>query len=120
MPQLAGFASELEDAIVTLKQVTEFLLGSMMEKDIDLVLANSVKYLDLFGNVVIAWIWLKQGLVATRALEASLHETDENFYRGKLQAMQYFFRYELTEIGPWAKLLMELDDTTYEMAVDWF
>jgi butyryl-CoA dehydrogenase len=103
-----------------LKQVTEFLLGSMMEKDIDLVLANSVKYLDLFGNVVIAWIWLKQGVVATRALEASLHETDEHFYRGKLQAMRYFFRYELPEIGPWAKLLMELDDTTYEMAVDWF
>ena len=117
---LTEFADELSDAIATLKQVTEFLLGSMMEKNIDLVLANSVKYLDLFGNVVIAWIWLKQGVVAARALEGSPHETDEKFYRGKLQAMRYFFRYELPEIGPWAKLLMDLDDTTYEMAVDWF
>jgi butyryl-CoA dehydrogenase len=117
---LAEHAGELSDAIATLKQVTEFLLGSMMEKNIDLVLANSVKYLDLFGNVVIAWIWLKQGVVAARALEGSPHETDEKFYRGKLQAMRYFFRYELPEIGPWAKLLMDLDATTYEMAVDWF
>ena len=120
MPELNGFADELQGAIVTLKQVTEFLLGSMMEKNIDLVLANSVKYLDLFGNVVIAWIWLKQGIVAANALAAKPHAADENFYRGKLQAMRYFFRFELPEIQPWARLLLDLDDTTHEMSPDWF
>ena len=120
LPELKEFADELEAAIATLKQVTEFMLGSMLEKNIDLVLANSVKYLDLFGNVVLAWIWLKQGVVAARALEANPHEIDESFYRGKLQAMRYFFRYELPQIEPWAKLLLALDDTSYEMAVDWF
>jgi hypothetical protein len=120
LPRLTGFADELEAAIGTLKQVTEFLLGSMAEKNIDLVLANSVKYLDLFGNVVLAWIWLKQGIVAAQGLEADPHEADENFYRGKLQALQYFFRFELPEIEPWAKLLLAMDDTTYEMSPDWF
>ena len=120
LPELKEFADELEAAIATLKQVTEFMLGSMLEKNIDLVLANSVKYLDLFGNVVLAWIWLKQGVVAARALEANPHEIDESFYRGKLQAMRYFFRFELPQIEPWAKLLLALDDTSYEMAVDWF
>ena len=120
MPELHGFADELQGAIATLKQVTEFLLGSMMEKNIDLVLANSVKYLDLFGNVVIAWIWLKQGIVAAKALAGRPHAADENFYRGKLQAMRYFFRFELPEIQPWARLLLDLDDTTYEMSPDWF
>ena len=120
MPELHGFADDLQGAIATLKQVTEFLLGSMMEKNIDLVLANSVKYLDLFGNVVIAWIWLKQGIVAANALAAKPHAADENFYRGKLQAMRYFFRFELPEIQPWARLLLDLDDTTHEMSPDWF
>ena len=92
----------------------------MAERDIDLVLANSVKYLDLFGNVVIAWIWLKQGVVAARALAGDPHESDRNFYRGKLQAMRYFFRYDLPEIEVWAKLLLELDDTFYSMAGNWF
>ena len=117
---LTTYADELEAAIATLQQVTEFLLGSMLEKNIDLVLANSVKYLDLFGNVVLAWIWLKQGIVATRGLAGHSHEADENFYRGKVQAMRYFFRFELPEIGPWASLLMDLDDTTYQMSPDWF
>jgi alkylation response protein AidB-like acyl-CoA dehydrogenase len=120
LPELVEFAEGLEAAIATLKQVTDFMLGAMMEKNIDLALANSVKYLELFGNVVLAWIWLQQGIVAAKGLAADPHESDDNFYRGKLQAMQYFFRYELPEIESWATLLMSLDDTTYEMSVDWF
>ena len=92
----------------------------MLEKNIDLVLANSVKYLDMFGHVVIAWLWLKQGVVAARAMENSPHESDGSFYRGKLQAMRYFFRYELPETEVWGALLRELDDTCYEMEADWF
>jgi butyryl-CoA dehydrogenase len=34
--------------------------------------------------------------------------------------MRYFFRFELPEIQPWARLLLNLDDTTYEMSPDWF
>ena len=120
LPQLAEFAGELATAIATLKQVTEFLLSSMLDRNIDLVLANSVKYLDLFGNVVLAWLWLKQGIVVTQALARAPHTADENFYRGKLQAMQYFFRFELPEIEAWARLLLALDDTTYQMSPDWF
>ena len=120
VPELLEFAEGLEAAIATLKQVTEFMLGAMMEKNIDLALANSVKYLELFGNVVLAWVWLQQGIVAANGLAADPHESDDNFYRGKLQAMRYFFRYELLEIEAWAKLLVSLDDTTYEMAIDWF
>ena len=118
--ELGGFADELESAVGTLKEVTDFLLGSMLEKNIDLVLANSVKYLDVFGNVVIAWMWLKQGVAASKGLACASSVADENFYRGKLQAMRYFFRYELPEINAWANLLMALDDTTHSMKVDWF
>ncbi|MEH6518924.1 MAG: acyl-CoA dehydrogenase [Halioglobus sp.] len=117
---LQEFSLQLSTAVVLLKKVTESLLGDMAEKNIDLVLANSVKYLEIFGHVVIAWQWLRQGAVSSRALARQPHESDENFYRGKLQAMQYFFRYELTEIQPWAELLLELDDTCYTMRADWF
>lgn len=117
---VAGFAKELTEAIQTLKSTTEVLLGAMAEKNIDLALANSVKYLELFGNVVVAWIWLKQGVVASKALAGSPHEEDQTFYKGKLQALKYFYRFELPEINVWSKILCDLDDTTYEMQEDWF
>ncbi len=120
LEELAPFADQLAASIETLKKTTEFLLGSMLEKNIDLVLANSVKYLDMFGHVVIAWLWLKQGVVAATALAAGPHESDANFYRGKLQAMRYFFRYELPETEVWSALLMELDDTCFAMQDEWF
>ncbi|MEH6583222.1 MAG: acyl-CoA dehydrogenase [Halioglobus sp.] len=120
LPGLATYGDELRSAIATLKHTTEVLLGAMLEKNIDRVLSNSVKYLELFGNVVIAWMWLKQGMVATRALADKPHEADSNFYKGKVQAMRYFFRFELPEIEAWSTLLTQLDDTCYEMSADWF
>lgn len=118
--ELSVFAGELQASVDTLNSTTEFLLGSMLEQDIDLVLANSVKYLDMFGHVVIAWMWLKQAIVAAQALANSPHDADAAFYRGKLQAMRYFFRYELPETEVWAQLLRRLDDTCLGMHNDWF
>jgi butyryl-CoA dehydrogenase len=117
---LDEFATQLTEAIEVLKTTTTALLTAMGSQNIDLAMANSVKYLELFGNVVVAWVWLRQGIVARRALEKSPHHDDEMFYRGKVQAMQYFFRFELTEIHAWSKLLCDIDDTTYAMQADWF
>lgn len=117
--RLTAYADDLTATIATLKHTTNALLGAMMEKDIDLALANSVKYLDVFGNIVMAWIWLRQGIVASSALDKQPHESDEKFYRGKLQALKYFFKFEVPEINAWAKLLSDLDSTTYETDPSW-
>lgn len=119
-PELLAYSQELKAAIETLKSTTETLLGAMIEKNIDMALSNSVKYLDVFGHIVLAWIWLKQGLVASAALDNNPHVSDEKFYRGKLQALKYFFRFELPEVYPWAKLLSDLDSTAFDMQDDWF
>lgn len=119
-PQLQPWARVLEEAVEILTATTEVLMQAMNEAPIDLVLANSVKYLELFGQVVVAWLWLKQGVVSCRALAGTLHPDEANFYRGKLQALQYFYRFELPEIRAWAQLLCDLDDTSYRMQPEWF
>ncbi len=84
--------------------LTELLLTAMLENNIDLVLSNPVKCIELFGHIVIAWMWLKQGVVANRKLVRKPHQEDEKFYLGKLQAMKYIFRFELPKIKHWTKL----------------
>jgi len=118
--RLKGFAAQLEQACVQLTLTTELLSAAMVEKNIDLALSNSVKYLDMFGNIVIAWTWLKLGLVAEAGLANAAHNQDRDFYKGKLQALQYFYRFELPEIYAWAALLSDLDDTCYAMQKEWF
>jgi alkylation response protein AidB-like acyl-CoA dehydrogenase len=117
---LNEFTLQLTDAVVTLEKTTQAVLKDMSTKNIDLALANSVKYLELFGHVIIAWLWLKQGIVATKAIEKQPHQEDVNFYKGKLQALQYFYRFELPEITIWSTLLMNTDSSTYDMQVEWF
>ena len=83
--------------------------------NIEKTLANASVYLEAFGHVVMAWIWMEQALVATRA--GNQHE---DFYRGKLQACKYFIQWELPKVRPMLNLLESLDTTTLEMKDNWF
>jgi hypothetical protein len=80
--------------------------------DVDATLANSAIYLEAFGHIVLAWIWLEQFLAADGQ--------SGDFYEGKRHAARYFFRYELTRTAPQLDLLAGLDRTTLEMRDAWF
>ena len=75
--------------------------------DIEAAMANSVIYLEAFGHIVIAWMWLEQFVAADGQVG--------DFYDGKRQAARYFFRYELPKTTPQLELLDSLDRTTLEM-----
>src|SRR4051794_13834925 len=102
-------AAQLRAALDRVVEVTATLWST---GDPEVALANSSIYLEAVGHVVIAWIWLEQ-LLAARAGEG-------DFYEGKRQAAQYFFRYELPKVGPQLDLLASLDRTTLDMADSWF
>ncbi|EED36758.1 acyl-CoA dehydrogenase domain protein [Luminiphilus syltensis NOR5-1B] len=111
----------LGSALGHLKRATEALVSALNEENTDLALANAPVYLQLFGHVVVGWMWLRQGRAAVEALQgADLDQTEEAFYRGKLQAMNYFGRWELPQTAVWSDLLCSLDATPLEMDPDWF
>jgi butyryl-CoA dehydrogenase len=105
----AELATHLEAAWQRLVTVTASMFAS---GDIDAALANSAVYLEAFGHIVIAWVWLEQVLAA--------HGSQGDFYDGKRQAARYFFRYELPRTAPQLDLLAGLDRTTLEMRDGWF
>ena len=109
-------AHALDAAMAEAGSTTRQLLSG---RDLNLVLANATLYLEMLGHLVIAWIWLRQAVTAQRAL-ATAGEADADFYRGKLQACQYFFRYELPKTAAQRELLRRLDPTCLEMRDAWF
>ncbi len=82
-------------------------------------LANAGVYLDTFGHVVIGWMWLRQAVVASAALQNAVG-AERDFYQGKLQACQYFYRYELSRVPERLRLLATADDTCLAMRDAWF
>jgi alkylation response protein AidB-like acyl-CoA dehydrogenase len=107
--QPAELGAQLDSTWQRLVGVTTAMFGS---GDLEAALANSVVYLEAFGHIVVAWMWLEQVLAATG-------QTGD-FYDGKRQAARYFFRYELPKTAPQLDLLESLDRTTLEMRDPWF
>lgn len=118
--QTQAFVTPLESALQTLDEVTSSLRLQMGD-NIDLGLANATLYLDLFGRIVVTWIWLRQALKAAEALsQADTNQTDADFYRGKLQAAHYYLTWELPQIAPQADLLKQGNRVCFDMQDTWF
>lgn len=88
-------------------------------QNIDMVFSNSVSYLNMFGHITIAWLWLRQAEVATLKLAEAPHSDDEKFYNGKIQAMKYFFNSELPLTYHWGNLVKDIDSTSFDTHPDW-
>ncbi len=109
--RLVSYAKDLRAAWTTLAAITSQLLGV---EDARVRLANASTYLEAFGHVVVAWLWLEQAHVAIHRID------DEGFYSGKLQACRFFFHCELPRIQAWFQVLANADTTSLDMHEDWF
>jgi butyryl-CoA dehydrogenase len=111
---------QLEEALVTLDQVTQHLTARMPEQGPELLLADATLYLDFSGIIAIAWQWLLQALSAKRALAGQPSRSQTNFYQGKLYTAAYFFSYELPKVKGLAVRLLDDNPVTVEMNTDYF
>ncbi|WP_157267006.1 acyl-CoA dehydrogenase [Azohydromonas aeria] len=98
---------------------TVHALRPVLSEDAVRALANAHLFLEAFGHTVMAWTWLRQAVVAADALPGAA-AADTLFYRGKLQACHWFFRWELPRVPPQLQLLRQLDDSVLAMQPDWF
>ena len=115
---LAGDAGRFAAGLDALALATQALLDCA---DPARRLANATLYLDAFGHVVIAWMWLRQALAARKAIDAAAPSgADGRFYEGKLAACRYFLRYELPLAMTRLELVCALDTTCLEAPAEIF
>jgi butyryl-CoA dehydrogenase len=79
-------------------------------------LANATPYLQAFGHVVLAWLWLDVALTA----EQTAMPAAASLKPGKLAAMRYFFAYELPKIDAWLGVVATRQDVCRSMQPEWF
>ncbi|MNV83790.1 hypothetical protein D3C71_1776150 [compost metagenome] len=102
-----------------LQQTTESLL-EQIAVDAERGLSNATVYLDLFGRVLVGWLWLRMALIASRALSGGATGSEADFYNGKMQAARYFIDWELATIEAQSRLLIRADRTSFDMQDPWF
>ena len=108
--ELAGHATALAAALQKLGAATKSAWATGVPAE---ALANATPYLQAFGHVVLAWIWLDVALAARRA-------GDTAFAQGKHAALRYYFAYELPRIDVWLKVVAEREAVCRTMEDAWF
>lgn len=103
---LAEHANALASALQRLGAATKAAWATGVPEE---ALANATPYLQAFGHVVIAWIWLDVARVAPVA-----------DHPGRHAALRYFFAYELPKIDAWLGVVARREDVCRGMQQEWF
>jgi alkylation response protein AidB-like acyl-CoA dehydrogenase len=83
-----------------IQAVTQHIMALAAEGDAEVSLADANLYMEAFGILNVAWLWLKQGIVAEKALLGNKVTGDDTvFYESKIETMQFYFHYELPKLS---------------------
>ena len=110
VPELAAHANALGQSLAQVGAATKAAWATGNPTD---ALANAVPYLQAFGHMVLAWIWLDVAITAHAAADAPART-------GRLAAMRYFFHYELPKIAAWLNVVSSRDQTCAELPEEAF
>ena len=115
--ELRKFAEDLERRFQCLQDA---ISDAWLTNEPDEALANATPFMQAFGHLVVAWIWLDIGLAANRARAKVDDGEGADYLRGKLQAARYFFDYELPKIDAWLGVVKNRNLTCRDMKEEWF
>ena len=113
--QRADLAQHANDLARALQQVGAATKAAWATGDPAAALANAVPYMQAFGHVVVAWMWLDVLLTvpAESAARTAAHV-------GRVHAGRFFFHYELPKVPAWLKVVETRDPTCAQMPEEAF
>ena len=106
---LAEDAKALNTALQKVIAATQMAWSSGQPQE---ALANAVPYLQAFGHLVLAWIWLD--------VSASCRGAQTPAQTGRQAASKFFYHYELPKIDAWLQVVSNRDMTCANLAEDAF
>ena len=109
--------ASLRNAIGQIGELTMYLAQKGLMGDVEGMLLHSADYLDLMSIVVVSWLWLRQAVVAGKALPGG---KDAEFYQGKLCTAQYWLATELPRVPQLIALCRQGEDSYAKMQPAWF
>ncbi|MBU0973396.1 MAG: acyl-CoA dehydrogenase [Proteobacteria bacterium] len=88
--ELEQIALSLEKTVLQLKQVAQTLGEAVRSENILNAYANAHPFLDVTGDVIMAWMLLWRAVVAVQKLEEKPKKKDLEFYDGQLKSARFF------------------------------
>jgi butyryl-CoA dehydrogenase len=115
---LKEIAAKVQEAQNEVINTTMHLAGIGMSGEVHLDICNATMFLEMFSQLIFAWQWLVQAIVAQKALDAGTQE--ETFYRGKVETARFYVNNVLPHALTTAQVLRSNERTALDFKPEWF
>ncbi|HSC00747.1 MAG TPA: acyl-CoA dehydrogenase, partial [Burkholderiaceae bacterium] len=113
--EIEHFAVQSQALAAALQAVQSATHAAWSSGNPDDALANAMPYMQAFGHTVLAWVWLELALAAGTVRDAGRADA----MAGLLQAMRYFYAYEVPKVAAWLAVVNARDPVCREMRDAW-
>ena len=110
--ELKEWASSLNNQLDQTQKILFHLIPFATKGDYERFLADASVFMEFFSLVLVGWSWLEIGVASKRALIMSDSSLDSIFYESKLDALEYFYVYELQKTIGLAQILLHPSSVT--------
>jgi alkylation response protein AidB-like acyl-CoA dehydrogenase len=89
---VAGLAERVSAAAARLRETATRLRETAATKDFKVAYAHAHPFLEVTGDVIMAWMLLWRAKLAADRLTGSLKATERDFYRGQVSTAEFYIR----------------------------
>lgn len=114
---LIKYSEKLNEKIGLAQKVLKTLMPLAIKGDYERFLADASIFMEFFSLIIVSWTWLEIGIKSNEELEKN--NFTKSFLKGKLEAMKYFFSYELPKTNGLAEIMMNMSDITIKKEEDY-
>jgi hypothetical protein len=116
---VAPYAEELEKALNKLGEVAMHLGGKAMSEEVLQAFAHAYSFLEVSGDVAMAWMLLWRANVAAQNLDKA-KKKDKPFYEGQIKSCQFFVENILPTTMGKMKSIHKMGGAAVEISEDAF
>jgi len=102
---LVPYAKILSEKLGLAQKVVQALMAFAMKGDYQRFLSDATVFMEFFGSITIAWLWLDMANSAQDAVVKGDTNYSSDFYHAKVHAMKFYFKYELSKTTSLAEVL---------------
>lgn len=110
--ELAIYAKSLGDKLLQTNKIITHLLTFAKKGNYERYLADANLFMEYLSIVIMSWIWLDIAINATKNIENKSTEYSEVFYKSKIHAMKFYFKYEFPKVDALAISLQDENNLT--------
>ncbi len=102
---LVPYAKILGEKVGLAEKVVHSLMAFAMKGDYQRFLSDATIFMEFFGSITIAWLWLDMAKRAEDAMVNGDTNYSTDFYKAKIHAMKFYYKYELSKTTSLAEVL---------------